>query len=338
MPLKRNQMNFKLKNPYLMVEDLNTLLKFYVRYSNSSSRLIFVRYFNYALYLAARVWGFIKLKRRAHSYLRAKYENGSSFTIRDTNSQFKSIYEGAYRDAYEPSVTAAIELFLKKGDVFVDIGSNWGHHSFYAVLEKGASAIAFEPNPVVAEDLARIADELGVNKSVEINRLALSDNNALLELKQHYFESGVASIDVNFSNDRAKEKYISIIHRLLDLKPITYEARAVPLDSLNLSKAELMKIDAEGVELRILRGAKRTIERLAPAICFEFHSGDLSKFEEFEKFFMEINYVIFEISVFRVSEVDPQSYQAQLKHIGINSLKTNTLYNLLAFHQSSERL
>jgi FkbM family methyltransferase len=42
--------------------------------------------------------------------------------------------------------------------------------------------------------------------------------------------------------------------------------RVVPLDSLNLSRCNLLKIDVESMELRTLQGAKKTIERYRPLI------------------------------------------------------------------------
>jgi len=326
-------MIIRLKNPYAIDGNLNALLRFYVRYFNSPQRMKALRYINYIFHLVARVWGFIKLKRGNHSFMLAKYEGGPSFTIRDTNSQFRSIYSDEYSSVYEPDVSSVIELFLKPGDVFVDVGSNWGHHSFYAIMEKGAFVVAFEPNPSVADDVRRIANEMGVNEKIEVNCLALSDIDGVLELKQNFFESGVASIDGNFSNERKSEKYISMLHRLLALTPITYEAKVVTLDSLNLSKVELIKIDVEGVELEVLRGAKETIERHSPIICFEFHSGDLSTYEAFEVFFSRLDYQLFEVSIFPNS-VDIASYKVELRIVDIGILKAYTQYNLIATHRN----
>ena len=41
---------------------------------------------------------------------------------------------------------------------------------------------------------------------------------------------------------------------------------AVKLDSFSLNKVDLIKIDVEGMELKVVRGAKRTIKRCQPRL------------------------------------------------------------------------
>ena len=68
----------------------------------------------------ASLYGFKKLSRGEHSYLKATTQNGKIFRIRNTNAQFGSIYSKTPRHIYEPDVSASIKLFLPEGGVFVD--------------------------------------------------------------------------------------------------------------------------------------------------------------------------------------------------------------------------
>ena len=45
------------------------------------------------------------------------------------------------------------------------------------------------------------------------------------------------------------------------------------LDSLDLSRLDLIKIDVEGMELEVLQGAKATLERFRPIIIVERAQG-----------------------------------------------------------------
>jgi FkbM family methyltransferase len=50
----------------------------------------------------------------------------------------------------------------------------------------------------------------------------------------------------------------------------------VTLDSLNLPRCDFLKIDVEGMELNVLKGAARTIETLRPILYVENDRGELS--------------------------------------------------------------
>lgn len=256
-------------------------------------------------------------------------KNGhKKFKIRDTNSQFQSIYFRTYKNSYEPDVSAAIEVFLKEDSVFVDIGSNWGHHAFNAVLNKKAKAILFEPNPDVFEDILRISYDLGVSASINAHNVALSNQKGQLTLEQHYFESGIASIDKSFSISSAiTNPRLKKLKNFFNLPSITNTSTVKTLDSFSLSHADLIKIDAEGVELEILRGAKKTLKELKPIVIFEFHSGDLTQYNHYKIFFDSIQYSIYTLECSKLNESE-NSYA--FKIYPVETLKTNYQYNLLA--------
>ncbi len=50
------------------------------------------------------------------------------------------------------------------------------------------------------------------------------------------------------------------------------------LDSFELRKLHLMKIDAEGMELLILQGAAETLTRCRPILVMEINAGALARF------------------------------------------------------------
>jgi FkbM family methyltransferase len=69
---------------------------------------------------------------------------------------------------------------------------------------------------------------------------------------------------------------------------------AITIDSLNLSNVALIKIDAQGADMRILKGASRTIESCRPVIAFELerelarqHQVNAS---DVDRFFSSLNY------------------------------------------------
>ncbi|BEI36601.1 FkbM family methyltransferase [Polynucleobacter sp. HIN7] len=287
------------KNPFSLLEK-NLLVRLYSIYPNLSNRLFksikLIKAPFYILHLIVNLYGLKKLVNRIDRFLTAKVTFGNTkklFTIRDTNSQFHSIYYNCFRDVYEPDVTSAISLFLNEGETFIDIGSNWGHHTFYAVLCKKAKSIAFEPNPAVCDDMKRIAMELGVEDSVVCHNLALSNFTGDIQFVQEYFESGIVSINSEFTSlSLATKKILDQLKKILKINGIKIKSTVVSLDSMNIASAKLIKIDAEGAELNILYGGLETLKRCRPLVIFEYHSSNLERLNNYLDYFRSINYML----------------------------------------------
>jgi FkbM family methyltransferase len=331
--------NLKIKNRFTL-EDYSFLINMYKSYPDllfKHPKIFKVKFFRvlvYPIYLLANVYGMIRLSSSRDILLKAIYHGRSNkaFTIRDTNSQFHSIYFKQFNKCYEPDVTGALELFLAKDSVFVDIGSNWGHHSFYAALEKDCQVVAFEPNTSIAKDLERIREELKLSERFEINNCALSSTETNLKLQQYYFDSGVASINSSYSNSILfSNKSLHLLKKLCGIPPIESYVKVLTLDSFNLNKATLIKIDAEGVEFEILEGAINTIQSCKPVIIFEHHYKSKADLNKFVIFFDKINYKIYTIEC---NEKFDSEYDYGLIELNHKSLEINSQYNLIALHST----
>jgi len=165
-----------------------------------------------------------------------------------------------------PHIVAEIEALnsildtLEPGAVIVDAGANIG---LLAVpmgrkLEaRGGSVIAFEPQRLLFYMLAGNVVLNGLS-NVFCHQLALSDNQEVLLSPQVDYHAPqdfgmVQLIDVGLSNPAADEE----------------EVRAVSIDFMNLQRVDLIKIDVETMELKVLRGAAATLERLRPLVWIE---------------------------------------------------------------------
>ena len=281
-------------------------------------------YFSYAFSLFFDVFAFFVVARGIKLEAKAQIE-GRRFTIRATNSQFHSIY--SYEKCYEPDVYSAIELFLPdKGGVFVDIGSNWGHHTFIAAILKSATVYAFEPNKFVFHDLVGISDDLNCRERVKAFNFGLGSSRSRQILSQTRFESGTASVSKIFLSERVSrihwpEKFMNIISFR---KPIEQKIDIYRLDDIIPAgiKIDLIKIDAEGFEYACLRGMERLLEAGDATILFELHTDANATFEKYYEFFGSLNYKLYEI----VANVDREV----CKFIPVVQLEPSTQYNLLA--------
>lgn len=71
-------------------------------------------------------------------------------------------------------------------------------------------------------------------------------------------------------------------------QPVSYEkdlsyVRTMTIDSMGLSRLDMLKIDVEGMEMEVLQGAAETIVNLKPIIMVEFLKSDVAAIQEFLK-------------------------------------------------------
>lgn len=136
-------------------------------------------------------------------------------------------------DFYEPQA----------GDTIVDIGSNIGEFSLYAV-SRGARAYAIEPDPTVYECLSY---NLGRHPDAHGLKLALWNEQTTLR-----FSSAPDKADSSFFNPD------SHVQDVLELETSRLDDVA---EIRELENIDFMKIDGEGAEPEILEGAANTLQR-----------------------------------------------------------------------------
>jgi FkbM family methyltransferase len=164
-----------------------------------------------------------------------------------------SVLARAERLGGEPELRL-LEKIVPRDRMAVDIGAAEGVYTWH--LRRIASGVAaFEPNP---ESAARLRARL---PSVDVHAVAVSDRDgeALLRIPvtQSIALSGLGTVED--ANDF--QHGYSETHRI--------EVPARTLDSFSLPPLGFMKIDVEGHELAVLRGAERSIIRDRPTILIE---------------------------------------------------------------------
>jgi FkbM family methyltransferase len=158
-----------------------------------------------------------------------------------------------YSGWYEQQVVAAVQPFMDAGTVFVDVGANIGQYSLMA-SPLVRHVFAFEPNPATFALLKR---------NIERNRLS----NVTLSQAAVSCSDGEATIfDLDPTNHGAASMTLT--------GEGGQKIRTAALDSLcdnpQLAGCRLfLKIDVEGAELDVLRGAKRLISQFRPTILIE---------------------------------------------------------------------
>jgi FkbM family methyltransferase len=153
---------------------------------------------------------------------------------------------------YDEWTTEIIRRVLGRADNAVDVGCFRGKILEEIVRQAPAGQhVAFEPNPELAAQLrARFP-------TVTVHEVALSDESGTREfhvLAQLPAQSGLLRRPTDRDSDvTVIEVKVDTIDRLLSAH--------VPI--------RLVKIDVEGAEVNVLRGARETLRRWQPVVVFE---------------------------------------------------------------------
>lgn len=157
-----------------------------------------------------------------------------------------------------PIVNIAKAVFPQDG-VFIDIGAHVGLYAL-ELASKASQVIAFEANELTYHKLiANLQLNELEDRVTPVNR-AVWDESALLEM-----------ID-----PKGKDAGGSTLCRPIeDEKSYTPKTSADRLDRLlkpyDLSRVDLIKIDVEGAEARVLKGARKTLMKHHPTLMIEMH-------------------------------------------------------------------
>lgn len=169
----------------------------------------------------------------------------------------------------EPEL-ALIPVICDKEHDFLDVGANNGIYSVHAQAF-ARSVMAFEPHPHVAR---RLRKTLGAKA---VREIALSDHSGTAEL----------SIPVRWGGDvDTRSSLESDANPGFELRRVTVKLEK--LDNISTSSIGVMKVDVEGHELGVVRGAVETLTRDGPTVIIEceerHHVGGVRALQaQFEK-------------------------------------------------------
>lgn len=214
---------------------------------------------------------FLKIFREERSPIRflmsrVLWRSGLShhFTIRMNGFRltfFPSSMSASYWENPESRLDDAEVLrnLLREGDTFIDVGANVGGLSCEAATLVGASGsvVAFEPHP-------RIFDYLRQNVKL----------NGFEQVSLFNLGLGAERAQLRFTNDKAD-----------DMNAIsTTDGIAVNVDTLDavlsvrqMPSIRLMKVDVEGYELFVFRGAAKTLAK-TEMVYFEAFEEQYARF------------------------------------------------------------
>ncbi len=171
---------------------------------------------------------------------------------------------------YERPLATYLLAVLSEGMVFVDIGAHVGQYTLLASKKVGPTGrvYSFEPHPRNFEALAQ---------NVLLNRFANASlyNSALAD------SVAECKLFVNAADAGHKNRGTHSLRAQKDWsQPATIPIRATRLDDVlgEITRLDALKIDVEGAELLVLKGAEHLLARFKPIIAFESSEESTASF------------------------------------------------------------
>ena len=168
---------------------------------------------------------------------------------------------------------------LKPGTVFYDVGAGFGFYSSLAA-RLGAQVFAFEPDEENAKSVRHHADLNALSTKIEIVRSAVLATSGVT----HYEP---ASQERGHGNGQISE--------VMNCPGAALTVRCTSLDDfvgLN-PPPDLIKIDVEGSESEVLKGAEELLDRFRPEVICEVHDVTNASFvsDWFERKSYSVEYI-----------------------------------------------
>jgi FkbM family methyltransferase len=202
---------------------------------------------------------------------------------------------------YEPHVHECFNVLLEPGAVYFDVGAHIGFHAVFAADRVGQAGqvFAFEAAPRVYECLVRNLSKFHWAQAVNT---AVWDRTGSLtfECSSTKNESGWGTVSA--VRDFGKGEHVVV--------------PSVALDDwsrdLHLAHWDAMKLDAEGSELAVLRGARSALEKFRPFLIMEINGilleqGGISP-AGVANFLLERGYRLFRLEFRRLEPWDPAKH------------------------------
>lgn len=161
---------------------------------------------------------------------------------------------------YEQDLLEDATMRLRGKGVVIDVGAHIGNHTLWFARVVNRPVISLEPNPVAFRQLVQNLRVNNVRNVKAVNAAAGAKPGSATVHMDNPGNTGMAYVTYSKKG----------------------ETEVVTLDSLTRDPVALIKVDVEGNELEVLKGAQRILETYHPILYIEAHDDEKrSKIESF---------------------------------------------------------
>jgi len=162
---------------------------------------------------------------------------------------------------HEPLTTHLVLNEIKEGMICLDLGSNIG---YYAIIEsnivgKSGKIFAIEPSPINFQILKTNLENQKMG-NYTVNNIAIGENDEEMEF--------IVSKKSNWSKIRINSEEVNSGDEVIKIPVKTLDSF---VKENNIAKIDILRMDVEGYEYNILKGAKSVLEQFKPKLLIEVH-------------------------------------------------------------------
>jgi FkbM family methyltransferase len=216
----------------------------------------------YLIYrLRSLLWFFIKLRKNVLNY---QYGNRFKIKLYTSSKLSKLIYCGQF----EKDEFGYIDKYINKDSVIFDIGANIGLHSLYFSCVIGSDGFCYSFEPVKSTyDRLNENIEFNVFKNIKAFNIAFSNSDQTLDIyrsKNGYDAWNSLAGFQNISDNKFEISKVECkkLDDFLDSNP-------------SIRPPDFIKIDTEGWELNVLKGAQNYLTNNSPVLMIEYSQKNL---------------------------------------------------------------
>ncbi len=167
----------------------------------------------------------------------------------DVDADYIQNYIKTQQEPYEKEMLLDMSSRLKPGQLVLDVGANIGNHTFYLAVIAECEVMSYEPNSHLV---------MAMNKSIRLNGLV--DRVSVFQVGVGHHNSE-AVFHEDLPNNIGAQK--------LDLGQ-GGSIKVIPLDECAFPQTvSMIKVDVEGMELDVLKGAEKLISQDRPHLYIE---------------------------------------------------------------------
>jgi len=238
----------------------------------------------------ARFEGLWALLRPAYKKMLRSTSGGRGVHARVNGvDDFWFVNRHSYAITWEPEEYAALDRHVKPGMTVFDVGAHDGLYTLALAKRVGAHGrvVSFEPSPDTFEVLRTNVANNGFSDRVRTENCLVGDREAEVDFHWVADESSPLNSAATGVEHLASAEARTIRRPMITLDAFCAREGITP---------NLIKMDIEGFELNLLRGAQETLRSASPILFMELHPVSLNNLgqsvDELSEFLKGLGYSI----------------------------------------------
>ncbi len=192
--------------------------------------------------------------------VRRRLPNGRMLTLISAGDDFVShrVYWYGW-DGYEPTTARLFYQLAQQVRVIIDVGAHVGFYSLVGALANAtAQVVSLEPMPSIFK---RLTAHVAINRLKNVTPIQCAASDAIGE-ERVYSSCALYESSSTLSSDFLRNR-----KDLVDSSSVTTRTLDDICEEQKLASVDLIKIDVEGYEERVIRGMRRLLSHRPRIIC-----------------------------------------------------------------------